>query len=194
MTKPGQTKPEPPEPWRTLSTREVYRNPWLHIDENIVQLPGPERNKTLYGVVRCAPCVGMLPFVDPDTVLLVQQWRYVIERATWEMPTGANHPGETAEAAAQRELAEEAGVTAGRLERLTAFNTSKSVLDETATLFLAQDLTPAHAEPDPTEFLNVAPFPFEEVLAMTLSGEIVDGMTIIAVLWADRARRLRLAQ
>ena len=181
---------EPPKPWKTLTSREVYRNPWLHIDENVVELPGPDGAKTLYGVVRCAPCVGMLPFVDEDTVLMVQQWRYVIERATWEMPTGANHPGESAEEAAQRELAEEAGVRAGRLERVTAFNTSKSVLDETATLFLAYDLASAYAEADPTEFLNVAPFPFDEVLDMTLSGEIVDSMTIIAVLWADRLRRL----
>ena len=67
---------------------------------------------------------------------------------------------------------------------------TKSVLDETATLFLAHDLSPAQAEPDPTELLVLREFPFERVLDMTLRGEIVDSMTMIAVLWADRARRL----
>ncbi len=181
--------PVPPEPWKTLTSREVYRNPWIRLDEDVVELPGPDRRRTLYGIVRCAPCVGMLPFVDNDTVLLVQQWRYIINRATWEMPTGANHPDESPEEAAQRELAEEAGVRAGHLQRLTAFNTSKSVVDETATLFIARDLSPATAEPDETEFLNVAAFAFDEVVDMTLRGEIVDSMTILAVLWADRLRR-----
>jgi ADP-ribose pyrophosphatase len=134
----------------------------------------------------------MLPFADDDTVLLVRQWRYPLGRATWEMPTGAMHPGETPEAAVQRELAEETGVEAGRLRRVTAFSTSKSVLDETANLYLCFDLRPAgsEAEPDPTELITVRPFPFDEALAMVLSGEIVDAMSIIALLWADRRRRL----
>jgi hypothetical protein len=64
------------------------------------------------------------------------------------------------------------------------------VLDETANLFACFDLRPVDAEPDPTELLSVAAFAFEDALAMVLSGEIVDGMSIIALLWADRWRRL----
>lgn len=174
--------------WTTRTRREVYRNPWIRLEEHVVDLPNG--HQTLYGVVRCAECVGMLPFVDPDHVMLVGQWRYLLGRPTWEMPTGAMHSGETAEEAAQRELAEECGVHAGRLHHLTAYSTSKSVLDETANLFLAFDLSPAQAEPDATELLSLRTVPFEEALALTLSGEIVDGMSIITILWADRLRRL----
>jgi ADP-ribose pyrophosphatase len=165
----------------------VYENPWIAVDEDLVELPTGAT--TTYGVVRCGECVGMLPFVDDSHVLLVQQWRYVAGRTTWEMPTGGVHDGETAEEAAQRELAEEAGVNAGVLTPLTSYATSKSVVDETAHLFLAHDLTPASRPRDDTELIRLQSFRFEEALSMVLSGEIVDSMTIVAMLWADRAAR-----
>jgi len=177
----------PDGPWRRVSRRRVYENPWIAVDEDIVALPSGAT--TLYGIVRCGSCVGMLPFVDDEHVLLVRQFRYIAERTTWEMPTGGVHDGEPIEAAAQRELAEEAGVRAGRLTPLTTYATSKSVVDEIAHLFLAHDLVPAAGEADVTEHLMVHTVAFEKALHMVLSGEIVDSMTIVAVLWADRLRR-----
>jgi ADP-ribose pyrophosphatase len=174
-------------PWTTRSRREVYRNPWIRLEEHVAVLP--DGHETLYGVVRCGECVGMLPFPSPSTVLLVGQWRYIPGRVSWEMPTGAMHAGEAPEDAAQRELAEEAGVRAGRLVPITSFWTSKSVVDETAHLFLAFDLEPATAEPDATELLVPQAVPFEEALAMAVHGEIADAMTIIALLVADHMRR-----
>lgn len=174
-------------PWVRLSRRRAYENSWIAVDEDVVELPSGAT--TVYGIVRCGSCVGMLPFVDADHVLLVQQFRYITGQITWEMPTGGVHAGESIEAAAQRELAEEAGVRAGRLTPLTAFSTSKSVVDETAHLFLAHDLTPDAATPDETEDLQLSAFPFAEALDMVLAGRIVDAMTIIAVLWADRLLR-----
>ncbi|MCI0409587.1 MAG: NUDIX hydrolase, partial [Acidobacteria bacterium] len=107
----------------------------------------------------------------------------------WEMPTGGVHAGESREQAAQRELAEEAGYRAGRLVPVSTFHTSKSVVDETAHLFLAEDLVKVETVRDATEFIEVRPFPFRQVLEMVLSGEIVDGMTIIAVLLASRRKQ-----
>jgi ADP-ribose pyrophosphatase len=179
--------PDELAPWRRLQRRRVYENPWIAVDEDLVELPTGAT--TMYGVVRCGECVGMLPFVDESHVLLVQQWRYVAGRATWEMPTGGVHDGETVEEAAQRELAEEAGVRAGVLAPLTSYATSKSVVDETAHLFLARDLEPASRPPDDTELIRLQTFSFADALAMVLSGEIVDSMTIVAMLWADRLTR-----
>jgi ADP-ribose pyrophosphatase len=132
----------------------------------------------------------VLPFLDPDTVVLVRQYRYVAGRHTWEMPTGGVGPGEAVTDAAQRELAEESGYRAGRLEPVCVYHTSKSVMDETAHLFWAFDLTSAAdaPEPDATESFQVRPVRFEEVLGMVDTGEIVDSMTIIAVLQAERRR------
>jgi ADP-ribose pyrophosphatase len=174
-------------PWKTLSTKPIYGNKWLSLREDVAELP--DGRTTIYGVVTCGDCVGVLPFVDPDTVLLIQQYRYVARRVTWEMPTGGVHSGESTEEAAQRELAEEIGYRAGRLIPVSAYHTSKSVMDETAHLFLGEELTTLERPPrDETEFIAVRPFPFREVLQMVLSGEIVDGMTVIAVLLAARRK------
>ena len=174
-------------PWRTLSSKPIYANKWISLREDLVGLP--DGRTTIYGVVTCGECVGLLPFLDRDTVLLVQQYRYVAGRPTWEMPTGGVHAGETIEQAAQRELGEEIGYRARRLVRLSTYHTSKSVVDETAHLFLAEGLSRAKTPPDETEFIDVRAFPFDTVLRMVLAGEIVDGMTIIAVLLAARRPR-----
>lgn len=172
--------------WKTLSTRQIYANPWVSLREDRVELP--DGRTTIYGVVTSGECVGVLPFLDPTTVLLIKQYRYVVKRVTWEMPSGGMHPGESLEQAAQRELAEEIGYQARRLIPLTTFHTSKSVMDETAHLYLGEDLVELALPPDDTEFLAVRPFSFAETLRMVLSGEITDSMTIIAVFHAARLR------
>ena len=174
-------------PWKTLSSKPIYSNKWLSLREDVAELP--DGRTTIYGVVTCGHCVGILPFLDPDTVLLIQQYRYVAQRVTWEMPTGGSHAGESTEEAAQRELAEEIGYRAGRLVPVSTYHTSKSVMDETAHLFLAKELVRLERPPrDETEFIEIRPFPFREVLQMVLAGEIVDGMTVIAVLLAARLK------
>jgi ADP-ribose pyrophosphatase len=174
-------------PWKTVSTRPIYENPWIRLREDIAELP--DGRQTLYGIVQCPPAVGILPFLDRDTVVLIGQYRYVARGFFWEMPTGAVHAGEAPEQAAQRELAEEAGYRAARLTRLCSYHTSKSVVEETATLYLADGLRPAALAPDDTEFLEVRAFAFAEVLRMVEADEIKDSMTVIAVLHAARRHR-----
>jgi ADP-ribose pyrophosphatase len=185
---PDSDRPHPlsREPWRTRSTRPVYENRWIRVREDVALLP--DGSTTIYGVVECAECVGILPFVDPDTVLLVGQHRYVAQGFYWEMPTGGMHPGESPDEAAQRELAEEAGCAAGSLVKICDFHTSKSILRETAHLYLARDLRPSSRQPDATEFIERRAFPFAEVVRMVVDGEIKDAMTVIAVLHAARLR------
>jgi ADP-ribose pyrophosphatase len=130
----------------------------------------------------------VLPFLDAKTVVMVGQYRYVAGDFYWEMPSGAMKPGESEEAAVQRELAEEAGYEADRLVKLCACHTSKSVLDETANIYLAEGLRAIQRPPDPTEFVEVRAFPFDEVVRMVERDEIKDSMTIVAVLHAARRR------
>src|SRR5215813_13501575 len=174
-------------PWRSASSRAVYENKWIKVREDLAVLPNGQT--TIYGVVECAEAVGVLPFLDPDTVLMVGQYRYVAQGFYWEIPTGGHHAGETLEEAVQRELAEEAGHEAGRLVKLCDFHTSKSILHEIAHLYVAESLRPATRPPDATEFIERHAFPFDEVVAMVERGEIKDSMTVIAVLHAARQRR-----
>ena len=175
-----------------MATTEVYRNPWIRVRED--RVIRPDGQPGLYGVVTTGRAVGVLPFVAPDRVLLVRQRRYVTGEVTWEMPTGGAHPDESLADAAQRELVEETGHRAGRLEPLTSFVSSKSVLDEWAHVFIGWKLTPVDADPvtishDPTEVLELHEVAFEQVVRLVTDGTIVDAMTVIAVLLADRARQ-----
>jgi ADP-ribose pyrophosphatase len=176
-----------PKPWKTLSTKMVYENPWMRLREDVAELP--DGRTTTYGVVIFGNCVGVLPFVDEDHVMLVRQYRYVQgETQRWEMPTGGVKGGEVLEQAAQRELAEEAGYHAGRLIHISSYYTSKCICDETAHLYIGEELTPAEAAPDKTEFLQRRIFPFDEALRMALEGEIMDSMTVMGLLLAARRR------
>ncbi len=179
----------PPKPWKTLSSRQVYQNPWTGLREDIAEMPNGKT--TIYGVVECGECVGVLPFLDERNVVLVRQYRYVFgENHRWEMPTGGVKTGEALEEAAHRELREEIGHEAADLEFINTYYTSKSVMHETAHLYIGRGLTRIQSIPDETEFLEIDVFPFDRVLQLVLSSEIRDSMTILAVLFA--ARRLGL--
>jgi ADP-ribose pyrophosphatase len=169
-----------PQPWTTISSRPVYENPWVRVREDVARLP--DGRTTIYGVATMGDCVGVVPFVDDDHILLVRLYRYVQEENhRWEIPTGGVHEGETLEQAAQRELAEEGGYHAGRLVHVSSYYTSKSICDETAHIYIGEALTPADASPDETEFLQRRVFPFDQALDMALSGEIMDSMSLVGL-------------
>ena len=179
----------PPKAWKTQSSRAIYQNKWMQLREDIAELP--DGRTTIYGVVTFGHCVGILPFLPDDRVLMVRQYRYVFgENQRWEMPTGGIRTGEAPEAAAQRELQEEVGHSAGRLDWVSTFYPSKSICQETAHIYLAYDLTPAALPPDDTEFFEIEAIPFADVLGMVNRSEIRDSMTVIAVLHAARIRGL----
>ena len=105
------------------------------------------------------------------------------------MPTGGVKAGESILEAARRELQEEVGYDAKGLQHINMYFPSKSIMHEIAHLYIGRDLTRMQSIPDETEFLEVAEFPFQQVLQMVLDCEIRDSMTVIAVLLADRIRR-----
>ena len=174
-----------PKPWKTLSSREVYQNPWTRLREDVAEMPNGRT--TIYGVIECGQCVGVLPFLDDEHVLMIRQFRYVFgEDHRWEMPTGGVKPGESLVDAARRELREEVGYDAGELSHISTYYTSKSVMHEIAHLYIGHRLTQVLAVPDETEFLEIEAFKFERVLEMVLQSEIRDSMTILAVYHAAR--------
>jgi ADP-ribose pyrophosphatase len=175
----------PPKLWKTQASRRIYENPWMKLREDMVEMPNGKT--TIYGVIECAECVGVLPFIDDDHVVMVRQYRYVFgENHRWEMPTGGVKSDESLEEAARRELREEVGYDAAELQHVSTYFTSKSIMHEIGHLYIGRSLTQVEAIPDETEFLEVAVFPFDQVLQMVVDSEIRDSMTVITVLHAAR--------
>lgn len=170
-------------PWTVKSRTTPFENGWFRVECNDVI--NPAGKSAVYSVVRIRRhAVGVLPIEPDGRVHLVGQWRFPLGRYSWEMPEGGAEPGEALEVCAHRELAEETGVRARRLERILDMDLSNSLTDERATIFLALDLTPGPAAPEEVEILNRRSAPFGEVLARVASGEITDAMTVAAVLRA----------
>lgn len=174
-----------PQPWKTVSSRPVYRNKWMALREDIAEMP--DGRTTIYGVVTFGHCVGVVPITADGQVILVRQYRYVFaEDQRWEIPTGGVKPGETLTEAAQRELTEEAGVRAGQLRLVSEYYTSKSVCDETAHIYIGEALEAASLPPDETEFIEIRQFPLADAVRMVLASEIRDSMSVIGLLMAAR--------
>ena len=173
--------------WRTLATRTVYETPWVTLAEDEVALPGGQSIRHAVLTLGNGHSVGILPLLATGEIVLVRQYRYVQQGWFWEAPSGAPLPGEDLAEAAQRELREEAGYRAAHLQPLTTFQTSKSVCRETAHLFAASGLVRDPLPRDVTEDMEVAAFPGAEVMRMVERAEIMDAMTVVAVLWALRA-------
>ncbi len=134
-------------------------------------------------VVRHPGAAAVVPFVDEDRVLLIHQHRHAAGGRIWEVPAG-KLDGEPPAQAAARELEEEAGRRAGRLEDLGWIWTTPGFTDERIHLFAGFDLEPVPQRLDPDEILDVVEISFPEALEMVWRGEIADAKSALALLRA----------
>jgi ADP-ribose pyrophosphatase len=125
---------------------------------------------------------AVLPFVDDSNIVLVKQFRYVINQTTYEIPAGKIDVGEIPLECAARELKEETGYQAGTLNKMISFYPSTAFSTELLHVFTAFDLQKGIAKPDEDEFVVTEILSFNNALKMVKSGKISDGKTIIAIL------------
>jgi 8-oxo-dGTP pyrophosphatase MutT (NUDIX family) len=177
-----------PNPWTTLSSRFVYENPWIRVRED--EVIRPDGAPGIYGVVHFKNrAVGVLPVDDDGSIWLVGQYRYPLGAYSWEVPEGGSPETEAPEATARRELREETGLSAGRLELVATAHLSNSVSDEIGYVYRATELTQGADEPEGSERLLARRFPWVEAWAMLKGGEITDSLSVIALLH-EAVRRL----
>ncbi|MFP4501672.1 MAG: NUDIX domain-containing protein [Candidatus Hydrogenedentota bacterium] len=171
----------PQNPWRKVSTRVVYENPWITVRED--QVIRPDGHPGIYGVVQTRPATGVMALTATNAIYLVGQYRYTLETYSWEIVEGGGDPGEEPLAAAKRELREEAGLVADHWAPLgPPLSLSNCHSDERAWLYVARGLRDVGAQPEGTEDLQVQVVPFAEALAMVDRGEIHDAVSVLAIL------------
>lgn len=167
-------------PWKTLSTKDIYRNPWIDIKENKVITPSGAEG--IYGVVHTRIATAVVAIDDDNNVFLVGQYRYPTNHYSWEVIEGGSEGTQGALETAKRELAEEAGLEAEEWIQLgEEFHLSNCFSSEVAFAFLAKGLKEVAAKPDDTEILALAKIPFTEAIKRVESGEIRDALSIIAL-------------
>jgi len=170
------------------SVREIYRGRVVRLTLETVILPNGHRLDL--EVVRHPGAAAVVALTEAGEVLLVRQYRHAAGGYIYEVPAG-KLDGEAPEACAARELREEAGVTAGSLERLGSIVTTPGFSDEVIHIFLARDLRPATQELEADEVLSVERVSFERALDMCARGELHDAKSMCALLLADLHRRDR---
>lgn len=126
----------------------------------------------------------ILPAFDDDTVGFVRQYRHPAVKYLLELPAGTLNDRERPEAGAARELEEELGVIAGRLEKLAEFFVSPGFCEEKMWIYLATDLAPTAQKLEDDELIEIVRLPIDRALQMISDGEIEDAKTIIGLLLA----------
>lgn len=171
----------PRNPWKTLTSRTAYQNAWLRVRED--EVLRPDGNPGIYGVVEIRPSVGILAFNPANELALVGQWRYTLNRYTWEIVRGGSSEGETDMlAAAQRELREEIGYNASVWTPTGTVDVCNGVTTDVQHLFTAHDLTFVGTEQDPVEEIVTQWQPFEKAVEMVLTGVITEVCSVAAIL------------
>ena len=148
----------------------------------------PDGTRHTRAVVRHAGAVALIPLVDRDHVCLIRNYRVSVDRTLIELPAGTLEPPETPEQTARRELIEETGFRAGRLEPLHSFFMSPGILDERMHVFVASELQEVGAAREAGEEIENLIVRWDEALRLVHSGQIEDAKTLVGLLLYDRVR------
>jgi NTP pyrophosphohydrolases including oxidative damage repair enzymes len=167
-------------PWTVLSEKQVYDNKWIRLTE--FDVINPSGGKGIYGKVHFKNlAIGIVPIDEHWHTWLVGQYRFTLDRYSWEIPEGGGPLEIEPLESAKRELLEETGLEASEWTPIMNLHLSNSVTDEYAIIYLARGLKQGVATPEETEQLQVKRIPFEEAWQMVESGAITDAMSVAAI-------------
>jgi ADP-ribose pyrophosphatase len=170
-----------------LDSARIYSGRVLNLDLDRVRFPDGSVGDL--EMIRHPGASAVVPFAsdpaggDPQ-LLLIRQYRYAAEQYLYEIPAGRLDPGETPLECAERELLEETGCRAARVERLTTIYTTPGFTDEKIHLFMASGLTMGESHREADEFIEVVTLSLSDALQKIEHGEIIDGKTMVAILFA----------
>jgi ADP-ribose pyrophosphatase len=171
-----------------IASRRVYSGRVVNLDVDRVRFPDGTEGEL--EMIRHPGASAVVPFLSEPTgpdpqVLLIRQYRYAADGYLYEIPAGVlDHPGEDPRDCAVRELKEETGCTAERVEHLMTLYTTPGFTDERIHLFMAVGLTHGDTAHEADEFVESVPMALSQALAMIERGEIQDAKSALGLLYA----------
>ncbi len=165
--------------WKKLSSKYVYQNPWMKVRED--QVVRPDGKEGIYGVVKLADGISVVPVDEGGKIWMVKHRRYIFGDERWELVDGDIEKGESAETAARRELFEELGMSAGNLNYLGRYRPSDGLLVQKIDVFLATSLSSASAAAVEPDIKGKKAFTLAEINEMIRNGEILCGFVTSAL-------------
>jgi ADP-ribose pyrophosphatase len=173
--------------WKRLSHSVLFTNPWWVYKRDEYLLPNGNQGE--YHYVHTNGSSMVVPVRDDGRILIVNQYRYLVERESLEFPCGSVKDGSTHDQTAWAEFAEETGFSAHQIFQVGEFNPYNGVTDEMCRVYVARELHHVGSRPDETEEFELLALTAEDIDRKIASGEMWDGMSIAA--WAIARPRLR---
>jgi len=181
-----------PRPWQVLKRVTVYDSPWVRVRRDDVRLPDGTVIDGHHVVEIPRPAVGVIPVGRDGRLLLIEHYRFITDTTGWEIPAGGIDAGEDLAVAAARELREESGSAAERLEYLGRYHPNNGTSNQTFHLFIGHSAREVGPITDTNEVLRAMWFDPVQVWSMLDRNEILDGLSITALMWYfARERRAR---
>jgi ADP-ribose pyrophosphatase len=162
-----------------IHSEQVYQGKAFDVRRDRVR--APDDQVLVLDIVAHVGAVTILPLDEQDRIWFVRQYRHAAGQVLLELPAGTLEKGEAPEACARREIREETGLAAGRIEKVGEFFLAPGYSTEYMHVFLATNLSPDPLPGDADEFLSVAAIPVDQVKRMVASGEIKDAKSLAAL-------------
>jgi len=166
--------------WRTFGERTIYDNPWVWLGQIDVELPGGER--FWHHVIRLHRAAIVVLVDDQDRVLMMWRHRFVQDKWGWELPGGLIDEGEEPQETAIRELEEETGYRAGRIEHLVTYQPMVGMVDSEHVIFIARDPVKVAEPVEATESDRIEWIPLASVPDLIREGKIWNSGNLVG-LW-----------
>lgn len=172
--------------WKIISQKPVFKAKLFNVKEVIIE--GEAGKRKLHHVAERVPIVSVFPLTDSYEIYLISEYRHMLQKTIIEAVAGHIEKGETAIAAAKRELAEEAGINAMQLEELARVEMSGSVFKSRTHIFLAKGLEFGEANLDEDEEIELVKLPLTQAVEKVMTGEINHATSMIGILMLDKLR------
>jgi ADP-ribose pyrophosphatase len=170
-------------PWQVLSRETIYESPWVRLHRDDVRLPDGSLIAGHHVVDFPRPAVCVVPIGGDGRLLMIEHYRFITDTTGWELPAGRVDDGEAPSDAAARELREEGGAAAERLEHLGLYHPCNGSTNLTFHVYIGHGVRVVGELTDTNEVMRAAWFEQDAAWQMIEANDIRDGLTLTALLW-----------